>query len=368
MADLQNIADTMGGVGAALTGDLSNWNRNKIYEDQSSDRTDMLRKDQIAKFETMRKQTMLEDSVTANAFLDNDDPQAALRVFQERIPYLRQLGQNTDGTQWVIDKLTAAINGDKAAETEVTNSLRTVANVARDNGMLGGRGSQFGASSQFKDEENNIYSVTQVRDPKSGQVRTAYTPVTPGAPPQPVGQVSRLNSSTGMTPDEALKNSVDTELGKSQANQSIAMSSKMFEAIQPLKSSITLYDDAIAAIEEGAGTGPIMDILPSVRKASIELDNIGNRAGLAVIQSATFGALSKGELDMAMSTAMPRNLQEEDLKQWLTDKKSAQMKLLRYYERAAQFMGDGGKVSDFVAQEKARYAEDIDGLVNQYGD
>jgi len=141
MADLQNIADTMGGVGAALTGDLSNWNRNKMLAKESGDRTDMLQKDQIAKFDTMRKQTMLQDSVTASAFLAAGDKQgamAALRLFQDRIPYLKQLGQNTDASQWVVDELTAGINGDQERLERVTTNLRTVANVARENGMMGG--------------------------------------------------------------------------------------------------------------------------------------------------------------------------------------------------------------------------------------
>ena len=49
-------------------------------------------------------------------------------------------------------------------------------------------------------------------------------------------------------------------------------------------------------------------MMPSVTEASASLENAMNRMGLDVIGSVTFGALSEGEMRLAMDTAVPRGL------------------------------------------------------------
>jgi len=89
-------------------------------------------------------------------------------------------------------------------------------------------------------------------------------------------------------------------------------------------------DEAIKAIDQGASTGFVMSKIPSIRTASLKLDNLQKRLGLDVVSGTTFGALSKGELDLALSAAMPTNMQQEELKKWLVDKKNAMEKMSDY--------------------------------------
>jgi hypothetical protein len=126
------------------------------------------------------------------------------------------------------------------------------------------------------------------------------------------------------------------------ADAAIAQSTKTFERIGKLKTSITNIDKAIDAIDRGAKTGAIQSRLPSIRAASVELDNIQKAMGLDVIGNVTFGALSKGELDLALSKAMPTGLDEPALRRWLVDKKEAQEKLAAYVEDTAVFLGTPG--------------------------
>ncbi len=50
----------------------------------------------------------------------------------------------------------------------------------------------------------------------------------------------------------------------------------------------------------------------------------------------------KGELDLALSKAMPTGLDEPALRRWLVDKKASQEKLAAYVEDAAVFLGTPG--------------------------
>ena len=134
-----------------------------------------------------------------------------------------------------------------------------------------------------------------------------------------------------------------TKAGATKAGTAaIDQSTKAFERIGTVKKSIANYDAAIEAIDNGAKTGFISSKLPSIRTASIELDNIQKALGLDVIGDTTFGALSKGELDLALSKALPKNLPPQALREWLVEKKDAQEKLSTYLEDVAIYLGTPG--------------------------
>ena len=125
---------------------------------------------------------------------------------------------------------------------------------------------------------------------------------------------------------------------KEAANASI----KAFDKIEAINEKIGLYDEGIALIDSGAGSGRIEKMLPSFKAASIKLDNLANRLGLDVVGNTTFGALSAGELAMAMSTALPTGLDGPELREWLVEKKESQEKLADYLESAAIYLGTPG--------------------------
>ncbi len=132
------------------------------------------------------------------------------------------------------------------------------------------------------------------------------------------------------------------------AKSSIKKANEAFDRIAPIKSTIASIDKAIAAIDEGANTGAIDKFLPSVKAASVKLDTIMNELGLDVVSSTTFGALSEGELRLALSTALPTGLEPPQLKQWLIDKKAAQKKLMQGLEVAVVDLMAGDTIADLV--------------------
>ena len=161
------------------------------------------------------------------------------------------------------------------------------------------------------------------------------------------------------------------EGSKAAGKQAIEQSGQMFDQLGKVKGSIANIDEAIRLIDEGAGTGPVMSRLPSIRSASVQLDNLQGRMGLDVINSTTFGALSEAELRFALSTALPENLDGPELKSWLQRKKASQEKLANYLQEAATFLGrPGNSVAEWMDLQRGRGGgggSGVDDILSKYG-
>ena len=161
------------------------------------------------------------------------------------------------------------------------------------------------------------------------------------------------------------------EGSKAAGKQAIEQSGQMFDQLGNVKGSIANIDEAIRLIDEGAGTGPVMSRLPSIRSASVQLDNLQGRMGLDVINSTTFGALSEAELRFALSTALPENLDGPELKSWLQRKKASQERLANYLQEAATFLGrPGNSVAEWMDLQRGRGGgggSGVDDILTKYG-
>lgn len=141
------------------------------------------------------------------------------------------------------------------------------------------------------------------------------------------------------------------------AKVAIGKSKEAFERMTLAQENIATMGDAIDELDAGAQTGAIQSRLPSIRAASIRLDNIQKQLGLDVIGGVTFGALSKGELDLALSKALPTGLDETALRGWLVTKKEAQEKLVDNLQEAAIFLGTpGNTLAKFLQLKKGQGA------------
>lgn len=132
------------------------------------------------------------------------------------------------------------------------------------------------------------------------------------------------------------------EATKEAGKQSITKSGEAYDALGKVNANILTIDEAVAAIDAGANSGAIARYFPNITSASASLENSMNKLGLDVIGSVTFGALSEGEMKLAMETAVPRNLDEPDLKAWLLRKKAAQEKASDALYNAAVYLGTPG--------------------------
>ncbi len=216
-------------------------------------------------------------------------------------------------------------------------------------------------------KDGKLFSVSQIFDPNTGQFKTVEqridgdivsksTGLTAGEAVKIAGEKSKAQTTGKLVAEKELKPTVDAKTEAAKIAQKKAQ--QFFEQIPAVQEKISLYDEAIKAIQQGAETGAIARFLPNVRQAAIKLDNIQKRLGLNVIQNTTFGALSENELKFALDSALPQGLEGPELIAWLKNKKRAQEKLLNYMREAAEFLSQPGKtLNDWLQLQKARAVE-----------
>jgi len=163
---------------------------------------------------------------------------------------------------------------------------------------------------------------------------------------------------SGTTPLGTLEQetSAKRELKKAEVigGESAKLSGKAFEHYEKINKNITNLKEAVRLVGAGAETGAISSRFPSFRSASIELDNMRNRLGLDVIGAVTFGALSKGELDLALDTALPTNLDGKPLVDWANRKIVAQQKLADYFSEQSIYLSkEGNTPASWLESRKA---------------
>lgn len=128
---------------------------------------------------------------------------------------------------------------------------------------------------------------------------------------------------------------------------------KGFESIQRINTNIRNLDQATAALDAGATTGAVVTrFTPTVRASTVALEQIQAQLGLDVVQAVQFGALSEGELTLALATALPTGLQPDELREWITGRQAAQRKLRDYYSNQIQFLDQGGTIAGFLRSQE----------------
>jgi hypothetical protein len=133
---------------------------------------------------------------------------------------------------------------------------------------------------------------------------------------------------------------------RGEISQQLAKDS--YETTIKARRNLGNLDAAIAAVKAGANTGVIQNQFPNWKASSIELKNLQRQLGLDVIGSVTFGALSEGELELALETALDLNLTPAALLDLLVRKKDAQSKMIAELEKATMFFAAGGGLGEYV--------------------
>jgi hypothetical protein len=270
----------------------------------------------------------------------------------ERFAATQQIAQQMQGMGY--DKV-LGLNADNLDDDLSDESLRSMEAAFKPFSDQSGDRTPFqkGSSGMVKDGEGNLFSTQVVFDPVSGSSGSQLVPVDPRGPQSPVGGISPVNTS-GLTMAEAIGMSMTKATGTSQVAIRQGIAQDAFVSIGKANAAIGNIDSAIKAIDDGANTGPVDNWFPSFKTSTIELQNAGNRMGLDVIGAVTFGALSAGEMKLAMSTALPMDMQPKELKTWLGTRKRAQHKLRSEMMKAAQHFESNGSISDYLEGMKVR--------------
>lgn len=231
---------------------------------------------------------------------------------------------------------------------------------------IGGSDWSAQESMQMRDGNDNVWDITTMTN-KNGQSKANYTPLdTDGIGENafnPVG-AEIIQSSTGMTGTEETTEAA--RLNSIRIAQGIGEG--YYKQVEGIDSTLRNLEEARDEIDAGANTGWADKWLPTFRASTLALESAANRLGLDVIGSVTFGALSEGELRLAMDTALPLAMEEKELREWINKRMVAKQKLRNYLESAAmRLTGYNTTLPDFIAEERMLREEKLKKPVEEGG-
>ena len=122
------------------------------------------------------------------------------------------------------------------------------------------------------------------------------------------------------------------------------MGTQYYVKAQSYRQQVDQFERIISAVEDGALSGIIAKEFPAFDDSTAILQGLVNELGISVINSATFGALSEREMEMAMRTNINLNLPPKELREMAMEQIRARRKLAQEYEKMAKrakFEGDG---------------------------
>jgi hypothetical protein len=164
----------------------------------------------------------------------------------------------------------------------------------------------------------------------------------------------RAESYAQTTSDTQASAAGAAEEAKGEAKLYVEQWGEAGEALDANSAAIAQYEAALQSIDEGANTGPIAAVLPSANPATIALENARDSQALTQIANYTFGSLSEAEGQWLKDTAIPLNMEEEPLKEWI-GKKIEGLKRANLVEEYVLEMKKKGKRPDPVFMNKLKY-------------
>ena len=129
------------------------------------------------------------------------------------------------------------------------------------------------------------------------------------------------------------------------------MGNQAYSESRALRSQISQFELALQAVDDGALSGFLARRLPAIDDKTALLFGLQNKLGISVINSATFGALSEREMQMAMATNLNLDLPPDELRNMIIEQIRVRRKLAQAFEtEATSLLGGGKSWSDFVAR------------------
>jgi hypothetical protein len=194
-------------------------------------------------------------------------------------------------------------------------------------------------------------------DQETGQHYQIHTDKSGRNPPEKIYLDSY--GETILQKQEREKQARDIERDEVKAEK---MGEAAYNTAQDYFSQIDLFEQALATLKpenytnekeyRTALTGFVVDQLPATNPQTALLRGIQNQLGIKVINSATFGALSEREMEMAMRTNLNLQLSPEDLMVQIREQIRVRRKLaMEFSDQALMLLtGGDGKFSTFAVE------------------
>ena len=166
----------------------------------------------------------------------------------------------------------------------------------------------------------------------------------------PTGEVEILKTGQfGETPEKEGQRELQTQLTLQDRQTAMSRGVEAMGAATILQANVDKYKQALIASESGAQSGTFRQLLPALDAQTAELRRLGSLLGIDIINSATFGALSATELNLALSTGLDLSLSPAELQEDLKKRLGASQKLYDEYMKIARRLSSGDVgYSDYI--------------------
>lgn len=190
-------------------------------------------------------------------------------------------------------------------------------------------------------------------DPVTGQQYvTEYDPNTG------VGRRVDVEGAIGETPSQKAQREADQAFRLADIDDARTRGVEIFDSSEQIGRSITMMKQARDLVAQGdVATGVVERFLPAFTANTALFRSIRTALGIDVINSATFGALSEAELNLALSKDIPDSLEGPALVEYLDKKIQAQNKLYREMTKKARYLQSGISLSDYMKETAAQVQE-----------
>jgi hypothetical protein len=287
-------------------------------------------------------------AIALNSMRLNPDPNLAraMQSQMETAQATRLLSAQGNRTAMALDAEAARIEGTDSGRAA---QLRSAAEFIRSNpqnseAAKAGMELLFDTgATQFAPTVSGIQT-----DPVSGQKYVSYTD-------RNTGEVRRIDvkGATALTPQEE----ADLETSSAIKLQDIETAKErgfaMMDRAESLYGSLNKYYEALDALDRGADSGVIESrFVPAFNEATSSLRQAANSLGIDVINSATFGALSEAELQLALSTELDLSLKPAELRKQIEKQIRAKDKLRNELIKSARRLTSGIGYSDYIKEYK----------------
>jgi len=314
-------------MGAGLSGKGVQWQQAQTLAKREKRELDLQEQE-------MRVEAGFTDLITRKSMADAGDWGGVLNQLQSRYENLQSLtpmpGGSDDDTRIHLQLAQIAV-GDGPDAMEARKQLMSGMDQGMELGVgLGylsgttGNKIQFGDSHVFKDEAGKLFQGTQRRNPRTGEVESALSPVGHNSPqvgqlskvdnlgltaPQVVQQAAAVAGATTtaeLTSELALKPNVAAAV--EQAKQGVIATYKNKDLVRSNEVVLQTYDTAMNSLTEALGgtlTGPVAGWLPAITTSQQIAQGAG--AMMAPILKSMFRESGEGvftDKDQELLTAM----------------------------------------------------------------
>lgn len=158
-----------------------------------------------------------------------------------------------------------------------------------------------------------------------------------------------VEGAKGETPEQKAQREMQNQINLQDRQTAMNRGVEAMNAANILQGNVSKYAQALEASENGAQSGVVRQYLPALDAQTAELRRLGSLLGIDIINSATFGALSATELNLALSTGLELGLSPAELQADLKKRIAASQKLYDEYMKIAKELSSGSVLySDYI--------------------